>query len=117
MAAQQSSAVPMRLNETPLEHVSIPQLAFHLAQRVLLHPTTIKLVGAFLLISLLLYKRFSKKKSIRGKTVVVTGAGNGLGRAQAMELAKQGCKVIVWDIDAEGIKKTAELVKAKYPTA
>lgn len=106
-----------RTNEIPLEHASIPALAVTLLQKVLLHPTTIKLSIIAAVLSLYLYSKFSQKKSLRGKTVVLTGAGNGLGRCLAFELAKEGCKVIIWDIDQEGLKKTAELVKEKYPQA
>lgn len=38
-----------------------------------------------------------------GKVAVVTGAGNGLGRAYAIELARRGCAVVVNDLGT-GVK-------------
>ena len=39
-----------------------------------------------------------KELSFEGKVVVVTGAGNGLGKAHAIELARRGAKVVVNDL-------------------
>ena len=40
--------------------------------------------------------------SLEGRTAVVTGAGRGLGRAEAMELARLGANVVVNDFGAPG---------------
>jgi len=48
-----------------------------------------------------------------GKVAVVTGAGNGLGRASAQRLASEGANVVVVDIDGDA----ARAVAASLPTA
>jgi len=44
---------------------------------------------------------------IQGNAAVVTGAGSGLGEAVARELARQGAKVTVLDVNAEGAARVA----------
>jgi NAD(P)-dependent dehydrogenase (short-subunit alcohol dehydrogenase family) len=46
------------------------------------------------------------------RIVVVTGAGSGIGRACAIESAKEGAKVIVADINPDGAEETVTLIKA-----
>ena len=43
----------------------------------------------------------------QGRVAVVTGAGGGIGRALALELAERGCKVALADIRAEPLAETA----------
>ena len=52
--------------------------------------------------------------NLKGKVALVTGAGSqiGMGKAIAITLAKEGCDVIVTDIDQEGLEKTASEVKS-----
>ena len=50
--------------------------------------------------------------TLKGKTALVTGAAQGLGREIALALAKEGCDIIVTDIDLDGAEKTGEEVRA-----
>ena len=45
-----------------------------------------------------------------GTTALVTGAGNGIGRAAAIAFAAHGLKVVVSDIDATGGKATVDAI-------
>lgn len=43
---------------------------------------------------------------LAGRTAVVTGAGNGIGQALALEAARNGMTVVLIDIDEEGLTKS-----------
>ena len=49
--------------------------------------------------------------SYEGKTTVVTGAGGGIGRAIALELARQGASVAALDLDEAGAQATARAIE------
>ena len=51
------------------------------------------------------------KKPLKGKNVLVTGSGGGLGRSHAILLAEKGAKIIIHDILPDGANETAELVR------
>jgi 3-oxoacyl-[acyl-carrier protein] reductase len=47
---------------------------------------------------------------VKDRVAVVTGAGNGLGRAIAILLAQQGARVALGDIDPAGLERTATTI-------
>ena len=51
---------------------------------------------------------------LKDKVAIVTGAGSqiGYGKAIALTLAEEGCNLILGDIDLNGLKRTADEIKA-----
>ncbi|XP_034039063.1 short chain dehydrogenase/reductase family 16C, member 5a isoform X2 [Thalassophryne amazonica] len=52
-----------------------------------------------------------KRKSVSGEVVLITGSGSGIGRLMALEFARLGSVLVLWDINQEGLKETAALAK------
>jgi len=50
--------------------------------------------------------------NIHGSTIAITGAGQGLGRTMAVELAKKGGRIAVIDLNPEPMKETQRLIEA-----
>ena len=48
--------------------------------------------------------------SLAGRTVVVTGAASGMGRALAQRLGRQGCPVAAFDWDEDGLQETVDAI-------
>jgi short-subunit dehydrogenase len=44
--------------------------------------------------------------TIKGKTVLITGGGSGIGRIMTRLMLERQCRVIIWDISQENIDKT-----------
>ena len=49
---------------------------------------------------------------LEGQVAIVTGAGRGIGRATALELARLGADIVIAELDQAGGKRTAEEVGA-----
>lgn len=50
-------------------------------------------------------------KLFKGEVAIVTGASSGIGRASALEFAKEGAKVVVADVSEKEGKETVDMVK------
>lgn len=50
-------------------------------------------------------------KSLKDKVVVITGAGSGIGRELALELARHGSLLAISDVNEAGLAETVELAK------
>lgn len=50
--------------------------------------------------------------NLTNKVAVLTGAGSGIGRALAIQLAKAGCDLAISDINEEGLGETAAMLPA-----
>ena len=50
----------------------------------------------------------------KDKTIVITGAGSGIGRATALIFAREGANVVCADIDETAVAQTVEMIDAAY---
>ncbi|XP_072898154.1 epidermal retinol dehydrogenase 2 [Hemitrygon akajei] len=55
----------------------------------------------------------ARKKNVSGEIVLITGAGNGIGRLVALEFARLQTVLVLWDIDEEGNQETARLARER----
>eukprot|EP00928_Gymnodinium_smaydae_P068412 TRINITY_DN51555_c0_g1_i1.p1 TRINITY_DN51555_c0_g1~~TRINITY_DN51555_c0_g1_i1.p1 ORF type:complete len:312 (-),score=75.23 TRINITY_DN51555_c0_g1_i1:88-1023(-) len=53
--------------------------------------------------------------AIEGRVVLITGAAGGVGRLCALGFAQQGCKLVLWDLNEEGLQETKEAVLRVAP--
>src|SRR4051812_28226878 len=51
----------------------------------------------------------------KGKAVIVTGAGTGLGLAAALRLAREGAELSLVDVNGDALERAAEVVRAAAP--
>ena len=49
---------------------------------------------------------------VQDRVAVITGAANGLGQAMARRLAEEGARVVLGDLDASGLERTAASITA-----
>lgn len=54
-------------------------------------------------------------KVVAGRLAVITGAGTGMGRELAQQLASEGCHLALCDVQMEHLRKTRELSAARAP--
>jgi meso-butanediol dehydrogenase/(S,S)-butanediol dehydrogenase/diacetyl reductase len=54
---------------------------------------------------------------LEGKVAIITGAAGGIGKATAILFAKQGARLALADIDADGLKEVADLIAEAGATA
>jgi NAD(P)-dependent dehydrogenase (short-subunit alcohol dehydrogenase family) len=52
-------------------------------------------------------------RNLEGKTIIVTGAGSGIGQASAIVFADAGANVVLSDISAEGANATADIIRSR----
>ncbi len=52
-------------------------------------------------------------KTLRGKSVVVTGAASGIGRALALSCAAEGARLLLADLDEAGLSAVAQAVRTQ----
>ena len=52
--------------------------------------------------------------SLEGKTILITGAGSGIGRATAVEASRMGARIIMVDINEAGIQETGNLLDNQH---
>jgi len=50
---------------------------------------------------------------VEGKVALVTGGSSGIGRATALTFAREGAKVVIADMNAEGGQQTVHMVTEK----
>ena len=51
-------------------------------------------------------------RRLRDKVAAITGAGSGIGRALAVQLAQRGCVLAISDVDSDGLDETKAMVTA-----
>ena len=77
----------------------------------------LNLVGYSLLIlfksmlSFFVPNRF-KKKDVSNDVILITGGGSGFGRELAIRLGKLGAKIVIWDINLNGLNESEKIFKS-----
>ncbi|KAL9970363.1 hypothetical protein ACROYT_G022721 [Oculina patagonica] len=73
----------------------------HITLRVLLH----------VFMSALRWILPSQRKNLRKDTALVTGAASGIGRLIALRLAAKGCRMVIWDVNYDGLEVVAKEIE------
>ena len=56
--------------------------------------------------------REHEERRLEGKRAVITGAGSGIGRASALRMASEGADLVIFDIEEDWVKATADEARA-----
>ncbi|CAG0896854.1 unnamed protein product, partial [Darwinula stevensoni] len=54
---------------------------------------------------------------VSGLVVLVTGGASGIGRIMCLRFSRLECKVVTWDVDAEGNEETVNMIRSEGGTA
>lgn len=79
----------------------IQEIAKHVFEAITLLFLTISYFGETLFRTLI-PSAFRKKKSLIGKTVLITGGAGGVGQEIVLELVQKQAQVIIWDNNESG---------------
>ena len=53
-----------------------------------------------------------RARSVKGNVVLITGGGSGIGRLMALKFASLGAKLVLWDVNEDGLKKVKDEIVA-----
>jgi NADP-dependent 3-hydroxy acid dehydrogenase YdfG len=56
---------------------------------------------------------FGADNEMKGRVVVITGAGSGMGRELAIQFGERGSPVAITDVDRDGLATTAEMIEGE----
>ena len=53
-----------------------------------------------------------RPRSVKGETILITGGGSGIGRNMAKRFSKMGAKIVLWDMNQDGLDKVKKEIEA-----
>ncbi len=55
---------------------------------------------------------FWRSRPVKDRVVLITGGARGIGRNMALKMAKQGAKIVLWDMSVEALEEAKKLITA-----